>query len=230
MKLKLSVVVLALVSTACVARPVQQSGAPEPRRRGIEDLPDWITNPPKEGPVFFYSSGEGESRDLTTAVSVAEADARNTAATSIQTELKPLEDKFQGAVRGDPEGEAALNTFRETIRNLTAQTLVFSRITQRKVTTSANGVSYHAFVLMESDKGAARQALMERIKAEANLFTRFRGSAAFADLDADIRRIEEARKASSPPEPTRFLNLADRSLSSLREATPAHPGAEVYCQ
>ena len=225
MKLKLSFVVLALASTACGAGHVQQSGAPEPRRRGIADLPDWITNPPKEGPVFFYSSGEGESRDITTAVSVAEADARNAAATSMQTDLKALDDKFQGAVRGDPEGEAALITFRETIRNLTAQTLVFSRITQRKVTTSANGVSYHAFVLMESDKGTARQALMDRIKADANLFTRFRASPAFTDLEADIKRIDEVRRAASPSESARFLNLAYRSLSSWGEPLPAHPAA-----
>ena len=53
--------------------------------------------------------------------------------------------------------------------------------------------------LMELDKGAAKQALMDKVKADANLYTRFRASQAFTDLDAEIKKIEDAKKAGTTP-------------------------------
>lgn len=201
MKLKSSVVGLALVSMACASGQVQQTGVPEPSRRAIQDIPDWVINPPKDSPTHSYSSGQGESRDMSIAINAAEADARNKAAMTLQTDLKSLEDKFQSSVRGDAGGEEVLNTFRQAVRTVTNQTLTGSRVAQRKVTTDPSGVSYRAFILMELDKGAAKQALMDKVKADANLYARFRASQAFTDLDAEIKKIEDAKKAGTPTPP-----------------------------
>lgn len=201
MKLRSSMVGLALVSVACGGAQVQQSGVPEPSRRAIQDIPEWVINPPKDSPTHAYSSGQGESRDMSIATNAAEADARNKAAQSLTTELKSLEDKFQSSVRGDAGGEEVLNTFRQAVRTVTNTTLNGTRVAQRKVTMDPSGVSYRVYILMELDKGAAKQALMSKVKDDANLYARFRASQAFTDLDAEIKKIEDAKKSGTTPPP-----------------------------
>ena len=200
MKLTSAVISLAVVSVACGGGPVMQSGVPEPSRRAIRDIPDWITEPPKDNATHSFASGQGESRDMSIAINAAEADARNKAATSFQTELKSLEDKFQSSVRGDAGGEEVLNTFRQAVRTVTNVTLAGSRVKERKVTMDPTGTSYRVFVLMELDKLAARQALMDKVKGDANLYARFRASEAFSDLDSEIKKGEDAKRATPPPD------------------------------
>lgn len=201
MQLKLSILGLAAFAMACGGGNVQQSGVPEPSRRAIQDIPDWVLNPPKDSPTHSYSSGQGESRDMSIAVNTAEADGRNKLAQTLQTEMQGLEEKFQSSVRGDVGGEEVLNTFRQAVRAVTNQTLTGSRVAQRKVTTDPSGVSYRVFVLMELDKAAAKTALMDKVKSDANLYARFRASQAFTDLDDEIKKIEEAKKQGSTPPP-----------------------------
>jgi len=199
MQLKSSILGLAFLSMACAGGNVQQSGVPEPSRRAIQDIPDWVLNPPKDSPTHSYASGQGESRDMSIAVNTAEADGRNKLAQTLQTEMQGLEERFQSSVRGDAGGEEVLNTFRQAVRAVTNQTLTGSRVAQRKVTADPSGVSYRVFVLMELDKGAAKTALMDKVKSDANLYARFRASQAFTDLDDEIKKIEEAKKAGGTP-------------------------------
>jgi hypothetical protein len=201
MQLKSSLLGLAVLTVACGGGSVQQSGVPEPSRRAIQDIPEWVINPPKDTPEHSYASGQGESRDMSIAINAAEADARNKMAQQLQTELQSLDEKFQSSVRGDAGGEEVLNTFRQAVRAVTNQTLTGSRVSQRKVTTDPSGVSYRAFILMEMDRGAAKMALMDKVKADAALYARFRASQAFTDLDGEIKKIEEAKKANSPTQP-----------------------------
>jgi hypothetical protein len=198
MKLRSSIIGLALVSVACGGAQVQQSGVPEPNKRTMQDIPEWVLNPPKDSPVIAFSSGIGESRDLSIATNAAEADARNKAATSLTTELKALEDKFQSSVRGDAQAEEVLNTYRQAVRTVTNTTLSGTRVAQRKVTMDQSGASYRVYVLMELDKGAAKQGLLNKLKENDNLYARFRASQAFTDLDAEIKKIEDAKK--NPPQ------------------------------
>ena len=198
MKLRSSIIGLALVSVACGGAQVQQSGVPEPNKRTMQDIPDWVLNPPKDSPAIAFSSGIGESRDLSIATNAAEADARNKAATSLTTELKSLEDKFQSSVRGDAQAEEVLNTYRQAVRTVTNTTLSGTRVAQRKVTMDQSGASYRVYVLMELDKAAAKQGLLSKIKENDNLYARFRASQAFTDLDAEIKKIEDAKK--TPPQ------------------------------
>ena len=200
MHIRTSLLGVLLVTAAC-GGAVVQSGAPAPNRQAIADLPDWVLSPPKSTPEHMYASGMGESRDMSIAMNAAEADGRNKIAQSLSIEMKGLEEKFQSSVRGDAAGEEVLNTFRQAIRGVTNQTLNGSRVAQRKVTADASGVSYKAYVLMELDRGAANQALMDKVKADQALYTRFRASQAFTDLDAEIKKLEDAKKADKPATP-----------------------------
>lgn len=199
MQLKSSTIGILLLAAACGGQAVQ-SGSPAPSNRVVEDIPDWVMSPPKDTPERRFSSGIGESRDMSIAFNSAETDARNKLAQGLQSELKSLDDKFQSSVRGDAGGEEVLNMFRQAVRTITNQSLSGTRVAQRKMTTDPSGATYRAYVLMELDNAAAKRALMDRIKADEALYTRFRASQAFADLDAEIRKIEEGKKTQMPPQ------------------------------
>jgi hypothetical protein len=201
MQLKSIAIALAVFSAACASAPqVVQSGDPAPSKKAIQDIPDWIINPPKDTPDHSYSSGQGDSRDMSIAINAAEADARNKMSQQLSTDMKSLEDKFQSSVRGDgPAGEEALNTFRQAVRATTNQTLNGTRAASRKVTMDPSGTTYRVFVLMEGP--SSKQVLMDKMKADANLYARFRASQAFQDLDAELKKAQDNKPPqTTPPE------------------------------
>ena len=54
--------------------------------------------------------------------------------------------------------------------------------------------SIRTFVLMSLPIGAANQALMAKLKANEHLYTRFRATQAFEELDAEIKAYEASGK------------------------------------
>ena len=189
----------AAVSIACASAPGSTTGNANPSQKAVAQIPDWCLSPPKDSPTSGYACGIGESRDMSIAVNAAEADGRNKLAQTIQTEMQGFEEKFQSSVRGDAGGEEVLNTFRSAIRAVTSQTLTGSRAAQRFVAAEPSGVSYRAFILMELDRGASRQALMDKVKSNDALYTRFKSTQAFDDLAARIKESNDAKAAAAKP-------------------------------
>ena len=109
-------------------------------------------------------------------------------------------DRFRGLHYREmtEEQRALLYDVVNSARAVTNTTLNGTRVAQRKVTMDPSGVTYRVYVLMELDKGAAKQALMDKVKSDANLYARFRASQAFTDLDAELKKIEDAKK--NPPQ------------------------------
>jgi len=197
MQLKTATLALAIFSAACASAPkVVQSGDPAPSKRAIQDIPEWILTPPKPTADASYSSGQGDSRDMSIAINAAEADARNKMAQGLQVQMTGLEDKFQSSVRGKAGGEEALNTFRQAVRAVTDQTMSGTTVAQRKVTMDPSGTTYRVFVLMQGP--SASKVLMDKVKADANLMARFRASQAFQDLDAELKKNQDNKPPQSP--------------------------------
>jgi hypothetical protein len=196
MQLKTATLALAIFSAACASAPkVVQSGDPAPSKKAIQDIPEWIITPPKATADKSYSSGQGDSRDMSIAINAAEADARNKMSQGLSVQMKSLEDKFQSSVRGEAGGEEALNTFRQAVRATTDQTLNGTTVASRKVTMDPSGTTYRVFVLMEGPSSS--KVLMDKVKADANLMARFRASQAFQDLDAELKKAQDQK----PPQP-----------------------------
>mgnify|MGYP001614304477 FL=1 len=52
---------------------------------------------------------------------------------------------------------------------------------------------------MELDRGASRQALMDKVKSNDALYTRFKSTQAFDDLAARIKESNDAKAAAAKP-------------------------------
>jgi len=57
-----------------------------------------------------------------------------------------------------------------------------------------DGNNWRAYVLVEYSVGAASEALMQQIKNNEQMFTRFRASKAFEEMDKEVKDYEEAKK------------------------------------
>jgi hypothetical protein len=192
---------LALAGFAAACSSAPKAGPPPVSQQAVQMVPQWCINPPKATATHAYDCGQATSRDMSIAVNSAEADARNKLGQQIQTEMQSLTERFASSVTGDAGQEEVLNTFRSAVRLVTNQTLSGSRVALRDVKADPSGVAYRAFVLMELDLGAAKSALLNQVKQNDNLYARFRASQAFSDLDAEVKKIEEGKRAQQPPSP-----------------------------
>jgi len=70
--------------------------------------------------------------------------------------------------------------------------LMGSKIKEQKY--QQNKGKYQAVVLVEYPIGAANTALVNQIKKNENLYTRFRASESFKELDAEVEKLEQEKK------------------------------------
>jgi hypothetical protein len=56
------------------------------------------------------------------------------------------------------------------------------------------GIHYRVYVLIEMPIGEANTALMAKIKANNNVYTRFRASEAFKELEEEVEKYERLKK------------------------------------
>lgn len=191
---------LAAFSMACASAPVQQSGVPKPSEKVLDQAPDWYDSPPRNTAETIYAVAEAAMPDPSQARESAILSARNELAAAMNTEMASLTEKFASTVQGSPDGTETLNTFRQAIRGVVRQSLSETSVRNTKRTVDPSGTQYRVYVLVELNKAAAKQALMDKVKSDANLYARFRASQAFTDLDAEIKKIDEGKKAQTPPQ------------------------------
>jgi hypothetical protein len=58
---------------------------------------------------------------------------------------------------------------------------------------------WRAYVMMELPLGAANAALLDEIKKNKELYTRYRASEAFKDLDSEVQKYEEWKQQQQQP-------------------------------
>lgn len=147
--------------------------------------PDWYLMPPSD-PNYIYAAASMTSRDQQLAIKKAETEARTNLAQQMETKVSNLTKQFQEEV-GLGEDSELLQQFTSATKTVTQQTLSGSKREQAKLQKESN--VYRAYVLMSLPIGAANQQLMEKIKANQNLYTRFRSTKAFEDLDSEIEKL-----------------------------------------
>ena len=154
-------------------------------------LPDWYENPPNGDAQHLYAAAEAKSRDMTVATRKAKLDARTDLAQQMAAKVQNLEKLFSEEVGTDAESEL-LQQFTSATKAVTSETLHGTQEEKKEVHDLADG-TIRVYVLMSLPIGAANQALMDKIKANEHLYTRFRASQAFEELNAEMEAYEAAR-------------------------------------
>ncbi|MDQ8144877.1 MAG: LPP20 family lipoprotein [Gemmatimonadota bacterium] len=186
-------VALSLVSlgAACgggTSSAVATAAGPSPVN--VNRLPDWFTNVPTDANTM-YAATTAESRDLQLAINKAVTDGRNNLAQQMEVKFEGLSKRFQEETGLGADAQL-IDQFTQAYKGIVSQTINGSRAAKQEIVNTPAG--YRAYVLVELPIGQASQALMQRVRANEQMYTRFRASQAFDELQKEVERYEAAQR------------------------------------
>lgn len=158
-----------------------------------ENVPEWYTAPP-EDPNHVFVAQSATSQKMQVAVDKAMTSARGEMATNLETQVNEMNKSFTEEINDEMRQQ-----FVETQKTITSRLLRGTSAAKRKILEQDNG-TYRAFVLMDMPIGKAAKELMSKVKQNEEMYTRFRASQAFKEMEKAIEEYEKEQKRSMAQE------------------------------
>lgn len=181
----LALIAAALAASACRSAPRSTDLSPPASRETIRNMPGWYLRPPTDN-NYLFSPATAVSRDVQVAIDKAQTEGRSGLAQQLEVKFGALNKRFVEEV--GREGSQLLDQYTSAYKAVVSQVLIGSRARQRVLRTE--GDVYRAVVLMELPVGEMSKRLLEQLRAQEQLYTRFRSSEVFKELDAEVQRYE----------------------------------------
>ena len=153
-------------------------------------VPEWFSTPP-EDPNYLYATATATSRDMQMAINSAKEGGRVEIARQLETKINALFKRFREEVGADEDAEFLSQTT-DVSKSVTSKVLSGSRAAKTK--SVKEGMIFRAYVLVEMPIGDANTALMGAIKKQEHMYTRFRASQGFQELENDVEKYDEYKK------------------------------------
>ena len=153
-------------------------------------VPAWFIDAP-EDPNYLYATATGKSRDLQLAIDNAKAAGRLDIAGQMGTKVSGLFKRFREEIGAEEDAELLAMTTAVS-KEVVSEVIQGCRTAKQAI--QKEGISYRAYVLMEMPIGEANAALMSKIKESKNMYTRFRASQGFKELEDEVEKYEEWKK------------------------------------
>ncbi len=150
------------------------------------NIPSWYLNPPVD-PAFVYATSSATSTDMQMAINKAEQDCRAEIARQVEAKVSALTKKFDEEVGG--KDAQLLTSFTQASKTVASTSLSGAKTKQRAVNPD-NGM-YRAYVLMEYN---VAQSMVSQLKKEEQLYTRFRASETYKELENEAQKVDDAKK------------------------------------
>lgn len=180
-----------LLLSGCASGPQTTSDTEsEPvDEESIQKSPDWFLEPPSEDQMLL-STATATSRSMQIAIDRAKTSARGDIAQQLETRLDQLERQFSEELSQGDQSQL-MQQFTQATEAVASQTLVGSRVRERKL--AADGNEYRAWVLMEMPIGEARSALLDKINGDEEMRTRMRSTEVFNQLEEKVKNYENTK-------------------------------------
>lgn len=185
---------LLVTAAACSRAPRSTDLSPAASRETIRNLPGWYLKPPTDN-NYLYAPATAVSRDVQVAINKAETEGRAALAQQLEVKFGALNKRFVEEV--GREGSQLLDQYTQAYKAVVSQVLYGSRPKQQQMRTE--GDVYRATVLMELPIGEMSKRLLEQLRAQEQLYTRFRASEVFKELDAEVQRYEAWKREQGIP-------------------------------
>lgn len=184
-----SLVIAALVLVAGCGGTAKTGITPPATSKIVESAPDWYKQPPQD-PNFIFATGTATSRDMQLARDKAADAARMEIAKSIEARFDGLSKRFQEEV-GTSVDAQYLDQFTQATKAVVSQ--VLSGVTIEKSDFTAEAGVFRSYVLMKMSLTASSQALLNKVKQQEQLYTRFRSTQVFDELQKEVEGIKEQK-------------------------------------
>jgi len=152
--------------------------------------PEWYLKPPQDQ-NYLYAAATDTSTNMQFAVDKARNLAQEEIAGIVGTKVSSLFKRFREEV-GEGESTEFLATTSAVSKQIVSEVISGCRIAKKEVKRKGN--AYQAFVLMQMPVGEVNAALLARIKANQNMYARFRASQAFKELNEEVDKYEKFKK------------------------------------
>ena len=154
------------------------------------EIPDWFTNVPQD-PNFIYAANTEVSQDLQLAIDKAVTGGRSEIGRQVEVRLQGLQKKFTEET-GTGNDAQLLQMFTEAEKTVVSTTLSGSRVKYQKQMKDGN--MWRSYVLVEYPVGAANQAFMDQIKKNDQMYTRYRASESFKELQDEVDKYDKYKQ------------------------------------
>lgn len=154
------------------------------------DVPEWFATPPEDA-NYLYSPATAESRDLQHAVNTAKEGGRIDIARQMRVKIKGMFKRFREET-GVGEDAEFLSMETDVSKSVVSESLMGCKTRYHKIL--KEGTGYRAYVLMELPIGAANEAMLAKINENKRMYTRFRASQAYNELEEEVDKYEQFKK------------------------------------
>ncbi len=157
---------------------------------GTGDIPDWYVNPPQD-PNYLFAANTQSSQDMQLAIDKATEAARADIGRQMQVKIEGLQKRFSEET-GTGNDAQLLQMFTQAEKTVVSTSLEGSRVKQQKIV--KDGSLWRAYVLVQYPIGAANEALMQQIKNNNQMYTRFRASQTFKELQDEVDKYDKFKQ------------------------------------
>ena len=182
-----SAFVLGLALLGCGGAKTPQAIQQETVQKTMESIPPWFPAPPADA-EHLYGTGTGESGDMQFAVNKAEQAARVQITSNIEAKVSSLFKTFSEETGVGQDAEF-ISMSTGVSKTVASEVISGTRIKDQKIV--PEGGRYRAYVLMEMAIGEAQARLQAQIKAQNRLYTQFRASQGYQELEKEVEAFEE---------------------------------------
>jgi len=182
-----SILALFILLSAC-------GGTKELSKTDTGDIPEWYLTTPTST-EHIYAAASSTSRDMDLAISKASTEVRAKIARTLEVKVNSMQKKFEEEV-GEGENSEYLSQFTQATKTVVSQEMSGSQIIEKKLV--KDGKNWRAYVLAKYPIGAAQKAFLSKISNDNNLYTRFRATEAFAELENDVYKYDNPDQIESP--------------------------------
>ena len=154
------------------------------------NIPDWFMNVPKD-PNFIYAAKTATSQDMQLAFDKASTDARAELGRQVEIKVEGLQKRFQEETGTNADAQL-LDQFTQANKTVVSTSLSGSRITKQRQVKDGN--LWRAYVLVEYPVGAANEAFLQQVKKNEQMYTRFRATQTFKELEDEVKKLDDAKK------------------------------------
>ena len=161
------------------------------------DIPDWYTNVPQD-PNYLFAPNSESSQDMQLAVDKATAAARADIGRQIQVKIEGLQKRFTEET-GTGSDAQLLQMFTDAEKTVLSETLNGSKAKNQKIV--KDGGLWRAYVLVQYPLGAANEALMQQIKNNNQMYTRFQATQTYKELQDEVDKYDKFKQQQEQAQP-----------------------------
>lgn len=154
------------------------------------NIPDWYLTPPTSDD-YIYAPATATSQDMELAVNKGETEARGKIGRQMEVKVNSMQKKFEEEV-GETESSQLLQQFTQVTKTVVSTELTGSTVKEKEIL--QDGDNWRVYVLMQYPIGDAQKAFLTNISKNKELYTRYRSTEAFKELDEDVKKYEEWKK------------------------------------